>query len=106
MSVNTEVSIEIFNSSEKSAETRLSEIENKVNLIYDGFENIKKASDERIDAILNESMIMREESDAKNAEILMLHSRLNQQDKEIEMLKLMIAEQKEILALYMDLHAE
>ena len=54
----------------------------------------------------NESMIMREESDAKNAEILMLHSRLNQQDKEIEMLKLMIAEQKEILALYMDLHAE
>ena len=97
-------------------EKRLSEIEAKVGVMFYGFKNIKKASDdsinkvdsiaERMDNVLNETAIMREECEAKDAEILKLHSRLNQQDKEIEALKRMITEQKRMLELYMQFNAK
>ena len=97
-------------------EKRLSEVEAKVNVMFYGFENIKKASDEsinkvdsmaeRMDFVLNEFTIMREECETKDAEIMQLHSRINQQDKEIEMLKSMIAEQKRMLELYIQFNVK
>lgn len=94
---------------------QLKEIESKINVIFYGFENVKRVSDEsvskvdsiaaRMDAVLNDVAMMREECEAKDAEILRLNSRIDKQDKEIEMLKLMIAEQKRMLELYIQFNA-
>ena len=100
----------------EAKEKRLSEIESKINVMFYGFENVKKSSDEsihkvdsiaeRVDGILNKVTTMREECEAKNAEILRLHSRINQQDKEIEMLKLMIADQNRMIELCMQFNTK
>ena len=104
-------------------EKRLSEIEAKINIMFYGFENIKKASDESINKVnentkmidsiaermnvtLSETAIIRKKCEAKNMEILMLQSRINQQDKEIEVLKRMISEQKRMLELYMHFNSK
>lgn len=107
----------------EAKEKRLADIEAKISVMFYGFENVKKASDEsmnkvnentktidsiaeRMDVILNEAVIMHEECKAKDAEILMLHSRINQQDKEIEILKRMIADQKKMLEVYMQFNSK
>jgi predicted RNase H-like nuclease (RuvC/YqgF family) len=96
-------------------EKRLSEIEAKLNVMFYGFENVKKASDElinkvdsitdRMETVLNDVVMMREECEAKDAEILQLHSRLNQQEKEIETLKRMLNEQREMMEMYADINS-
>ena len=104
-------------------EKRLSEIEAKINIMFYGFENVKKVSDEsmnrvnetyrivesieeRMDMVLNETILMRENSEAKDAEIVKLHDRINRQDKEIEILKGLIRDQQRMLELYMQFNAK
>ena len=99
-------------------EKRLNAIEAKLDVILFGFEHIKKSAEEstnnvnenanivrqnsdRMDTVLQEAVIMRENCEAKDAEILMLHDRVNRQEKEIETLKSMICEQARMLELYM-----
>ena len=91
-------------------EKRLNEIEAKLNVVLFGFEHIKKLTEEstnkvnensntvkqisdRMDNVLQKAVIMRENCEARDAEILMLHDRINRQEKEIEVLKSMIREQ-------------
>ena len=99
-------------------EKRLNTIEAKLDVILFGFDHIKKLAEEstnkvnenndivkqisdRMDSVLQEADMMRENCEAKDAEILMLHDRVNRQEKEIEMLKNMIREQSRTLELYM-----
>lgn len=99
-------------------EKRLNAIETKLDFVLFGFEHIKKLAEEstnnvnensnivkqisdRMDNVLQEVVIMRENCEAKDAELLMLHDRVNRQEKEIEVLKTMVREQARMLELYM-----
>ena len=100
-------------------EKRLNAIEAKLDIVLFGFEHVKKLAEEstnnvnensstvkqisdRMDTVLQEAaVILRENCEAKDAEILMLHDRVNRQEKEIEVLKSMIREQAHMLELYM-----
>ena len=99
-------------------EKRLNAIEAKLDIVLFGFEHVKKLAEEstnnvnengdtvkqisdRMDTVLQEAVIMRENCETKDAEILMLHDRVNRQEKEIEVLKSMIREQARMLELYM-----
>ena len=98
-------------------EKRLNAIETKLDIVLFGFEHVKKLAEEstnkvnenantvkrisdRMDSVLQETVTMRENCEAKDAEILMLHDRVNRQEKEIEVLKSMIREQARMLELY------
>lgn len=100
--------------SKAAKEKHLSEIEARLNVMFYGFENVKKVSDKsknkvdsiakRMDTVLSDVAMMREECEAKDAEILRLNSRIDRQDKEIEALKSMIREQARMLELYMQIN--
>lgn len=103
-------------------EKRLNTIEAKLDVILFGFEHVKKLAEEsinkvnenndivkqisdRMDSVLHETVIMRENCEAKDAEILQLHSILNQQEKEIETLKRMLNEQRVMMEMYADINS-
>jgi predicted RNase H-like nuclease (RuvC/YqgF family) len=102
-------------------ENHLNAIEAKIDVIFFGFEHIKRSAEEstnnvnentnivkqisdRMDTVLQENVIMRENCKAKDAEISMLHDRVNRQEEEIEVLKSMIREQARMLELYIQIN--